>query len=136
MPAAWKPVIVAQSFVMGTGNPFEAVLVKDGVDYLVVEGRGDTRYAIPHFRGSAHHPEVNVPICSWRSVGHTHNSFVMETLIEELATRARIDPIAYRVKLLSPDANAPVLIDGVDVGGTDVQPAGKAAGHRPVVCRR
>jgi isoquinoline 1-oxidoreductase beta subunit len=28
----------------------------------------------------------------------------METLIDELATRARTDPIAYRFKLLSPDA--------------------------------
>jgi isoquinoline 1-oxidoreductase beta subunit len=28
----------------------------------------------------------------------------METLIDELATRAKTDPIAYRLKLLSPDA--------------------------------
>lgn len=28
----------------------------------------------------------------------------METLIDELATRAKVDPVAYRLKLLSPDA--------------------------------
>jgi hypothetical protein len=37
-------------------------------------------------------------------VGLTENSFVMETLIDELATHARIDPIAYRLRLLNPDA--------------------------------
>src|SRR2546422_7095064 len=35
---------------------------------------------------------------------HTHNAFVMETLIDELATRAKVDPIAYRRKLLKADA--------------------------------
>ncbi len=40
----------------------------------------------------------------FRSVGHSHNAFVMETLIDELATRANADPIAYRQSLLSPDA--------------------------------
>ena len=53
---------------------------------------------------SVHHPKVNVPVLWWRSVGHTHTAFVMETLIDELATRARMDPIAYRRKLLKPDA--------------------------------
>jgi isoquinoline 1-oxidoreductase beta subunit len=104
MPAAWRHVIVGQSFMIGTGSVFEPFLVKDGVDHLVVEGIDDTRYSIPNFHVSAHHPKVNVPVFSWRSVGHSHNCFVMETLIDELATRAKIDPIAYRLKLLDPDA--------------------------------
>jgi isoquinoline 1-oxidoreductase beta subunit len=40
----------------------------------------------------------------WRSVGNTHTAFVMETLIDELAARAKMDPIAYRRKLLAADA--------------------------------
>jgi len=47
---------------------------------------------------------VNVPVLWFRSVGHTHTAFVMETLIDELAVRANADPIAYRRKLLKPDA--------------------------------
>ena len=31
---------------------------------------------------------MNVPVLWWRSVGHTHTAFVMETLIDELAARA------------------------------------------------
>src|SRR5438105_13994936 len=101
MPAAWRHVIVGQSLVAGT--PFAAMLIKNGVDQTTVEGAADTQYNIPNFHVSAHHPTVNVPVLWWRSVGHTHNAFVMETLIDELATRAKIDPIAYRRKLLRAD---------------------------------
>lgn len=102
LPAAWRHVIVGQSLVAGT--PFAAMMIKNGVDHTSVEGTADTSYNIPNFHVSAHHPTVNVPVLWWRSVGHTHNAFVMETLIDELATRARIDPIAYRRKLLKADA--------------------------------
>src|SRR5438128_4637471 len=102
MPAAWRHVIVGQSLVAGT--PFAAMMIKNGVDESTVEGTSDTSYNLPNFHVSAHNPTVNVPVLWWRSVGHTHNAFVMETLIDELATRARIDPIAYRHKLLKPEA--------------------------------
>jgi isoquinoline 1-oxidoreductase beta subunit len=102
MPAAWRHVIVGQSIL--TGTPFAALLIKDGVDETGVEGVSDTHYNIPNFRVLAHHPTVNVPVLWWRSVGHTHSAYVMETLIDELAVRAKMDPIAYRQKLLNADA--------------------------------
>jgi isoquinoline 1-oxidoreductase beta subunit len=102
MPAAWRHVVVGQSIVAGT--PFASFLIKNGVDGATVEGTSDTSYNIPNFLVTAHNPTVNVPVLWWRSVGHTHNAFVMETLIDELATRAKMDPIAYRQKLLKADA--------------------------------
>src|SRR2546423_926533 len=101
MPSAWRHVIVGQSILGGT--PF-AMRVKNGVDETAVEGTADTNYSIPNFHVSVHHPTVNVPVLWWRSVGHTHNAYVMETLVDELAARAKIDPIAYRRKLLKADA--------------------------------
>jgi isoquinoline 1-oxidoreductase beta subunit len=103
-PLAWRQVVVGQSFVKGTGVAMEAVLVKNGVDELAVEGSSDSPYDIPNIDLTAHHPTVNVPVLSHRSVGYGHNSFVRETLIEELANRANVDPIAYRLKLLKKDA--------------------------------
>jgi isoquinoline 1-oxidoreductase beta subunit len=102
MPAAWRHVIVGQSIVSGT--PFAAMLVKNGVDPTAVEGVADTHYTIPNLHVSVHHPTPNVPVLWWRSVGHTHTAFVMETLMDELAARAKMDPIAYRRKLLDPKA--------------------------------
>lgn len=102
MPAAWRHVIVGQSLVAGT--PFAAMMIKNGVDHTAVEGAADTSYNIPNFNVSAHHPTVNVPVLWWRSVGNTHTAFVMETLIDELASQAKIDPIVYRRQLLKPEA--------------------------------
>jgi isoquinoline 1-oxidoreductase beta subunit len=104
MPVAWRHVVVGQSFLIGSGTFAEPILVKDGVDFLAVEGTVDCRYTIPNFQVSAHHPKVNVPVLSYRSIGHTHNAFVVETLIDELAMRAGIDPIAFRLKLVAADA--------------------------------
>ena len=104
MPSAWRHVIVGQSLLAGT--PF-AVMMKDGVDQSSVEGVSDTNYNLPNLQVSVHHPNVNVPVLWWRSVGHTHSAYVMETLIEELAARAKMDPIAYRRKLLKPEAKKP-----------------------------
>lgn len=107
MPSAWRHVVVGQSFLIGSGTFAEPILVKDGVDFLAVEGTLDSPYAIPNFNLSVHHPDVNVPVLSWRSIGHTHNELVVETLIEELAVRAGVDPIVYRLKLLNPKATKP-----------------------------
>jgi isoquinoline 1-oxidoreductase beta subunit len=101
MPAAWRHVIVGQSLLAET--PF-AMLMKDNIDPTSVEGVNDTHYDINNFQVSVHHPKVNVPVLWWRSVGHTHTAFVMETLIDELAVRAKTDPFAYRRKLLKPEA--------------------------------
>jgi len=98
MPAGWQHVIVGQSIVKGSA--FEKFMVKDGVDSTITEGVVDTPYRLPNMQVSVHHPEVNVPVLWWRSVGHTHTAFVMETLIDEMAAAAKQDPIAYRLALL------------------------------------
>jgi isoquinoline 1-oxidoreductase beta subunit len=97
-PIAWNHTIVGQSILKGTS--FEKVMVKEGVDTTTVEGVIDTPYTLPNMQLSVHHPEVNVPVLWWRSVGHSHSAFVMETLIDELAVTAGADPIAYRLALL------------------------------------
>jgi len=128
LPLAWRHVIVGQSLLAGT--PF-AFMIKNGVDETAVEGAADTHYAIPNFHVSVHHPKVNVPVLWWRSVGHTHTAFVMETLIDELAMHAKIDPIAYRRKLLKPDAkklHATLKLLEEKAGWRNKLPRGHAAG--------
>ncbi|MFY9509764.1 MAG: molybdopterin cofactor-binding domain-containing protein, partial [Rubrivivax sp.] len=90
---AWQHRIVGQSII--TGTPFEPFMVKDGVDAVSVEGVADTPYALP-LALQVQHPKQNVPVLWWRSVGHTHTAFVMETLVDEVAARAGQDPVAWR----------------------------------------
>jgi isoquinoline 1-oxidoreductase subunit beta len=130
LPAAWRHVVVGQSLLMGT--PFEAFAVKNGVDQTAVEGAADTHYNLPNLHVSVHHPKVNVPVLWWRSVGHTHTAFVMETLIDELAARAKMDPIAYRRRLLKPEAKKLLrpldLLEKASAGWRNRLPRGHAAG--------
>jgi isoquinoline 1-oxidoreductase beta subunit len=94
----WKHTIVGQSILMGT--PFEQFMVKNGVDSVMIEGVADTPYEVP-LALDIHHPKVNVPVLWWRSVGHSHTGFVMETLVDEIARTSGQDPVAYRRSLLS-----------------------------------
>jgi isoquinoline 1-oxidoreductase beta subunit len=93
----WQHAIVGQSIL--TGTPFEPFMVKNGVDAVMVEGVADTPYQLP-LALHIHHPKVNVPVLWWRSVGHTHTAFVMETLVDEIARSTGQDPVAYRRQLL------------------------------------
>ncbi|HXA47610.1 MAG TPA: xanthine dehydrogenase family protein molybdopterin-binding subunit [Burkholderiaceae bacterium] len=93
---AWNHTIVGQSIL--TGTPFESMMVKDGIDSTTIEGIGEP-YQVP-LKLSVHNTKQNVPVLWWRSVGSTHNAFVMETLIDEAAHMAGADPVAYRKQLI------------------------------------
>jgi isoquinoline 1-oxidoreductase beta subunit len=73
-------------------------MVKNGVDGTMVEGMGEP-YTLP-MKLSVHTAKANVPVLWWRSVGSTHTAFVMETLIDEAAHVAKMDPVAYRKQLI------------------------------------
>ncbi len=96
--AGWHHRIVGQSIMSGTA--FEAGLVKNGVDGTSVEGVNDTPYTIPNFEVEVHNTKVGAPPLWWRSVGHTHTAYVMETLIDEIAVRTGKDPVAFRLAML------------------------------------
>ena len=94
-PVVWKHTIVGQSIVAGT--MFEAFLVHNGIDATSVEGAADLPYLIPNLQVDLHSTKNEVPVQWWRSVGHSHTAFVVETMMDELAYLAGKDPVAYRL---------------------------------------
>jgi isoquinoline 1-oxidoreductase beta subunit len=100
LPTAWQHAIVGQSILVGT--PFEPMLVKNGIDATSVEGVADSAYlkSVPNHRVDLHSPKLGIPVLWWRSVGHSHTAFVMESLMDELALAAAKDPLEYRRALL------------------------------------
>ena len=90
----WDHTIVGQSII--TGTAFESMMVKNGVDATSVEGVTDTPYDIANMQASLHTTQTGVPGLWWRSVGHTHTAFVMETMIDDLASAAGKDPVVFR----------------------------------------
>ena len=99
-PIAWRHGIAGQSIL--AGSPFEQAMVKGGIDATSVEGTSDSPYLkdIPDHRVDLHSPRKVVPVLWWRSVGHSHTGFVMESLVDELAHAAKQDPYEYRRTLL------------------------------------
>ncbi len=97
-PLAWHQRIVGQSIIAGT--PFESVMVKEGIDNTSVEGAADTPYAIPNLLVELHTTSHPIPVLWWRSVGHSHTAFVMESFLDELAHAVGKDPYEYRRTLL------------------------------------
>ncbi|WP_354687724.1 xanthine dehydrogenase family protein molybdopterin-binding subunit [Cupriavidus necator] len=99
----WQHTIVGQSLLKGT--PFEPFMVKNGVDATMTEGIVENDYDLP-LQMSVHHPQVDVPVLWWRSVGNTHTAFVKETLADEMAAAAKQDPVAFRLARLDEKKHA------------------------------
>jgi isoquinoline 1-oxidoreductase beta subunit len=126
--AAWNHAIVGASIVAGT--PLEAMMVKNGIDPTSTEGVADTPYAIPNQSVTLHTVDSGVPVLWWRSVGHSHTAFVMETMIDEVAVAAGQDPLALRRALL---AKHPKVLRTLDLaaaraGWGSPLPGGRARG--------
>ncbi len=96
---AWQQHIVCQSFMAGT--PFEGFAIKDGVDATAVEGVSDMPYGIPNVLAEWTMAPGGVPTLWWRSVGHSHTAFVVESFLDELAHAAGKDPLDVRRALLA-----------------------------------
>lgn len=127
-PTAWRHTIVGQSIIAGTA--FEKMLLKDGVDETSVEGAGDIPYDIPNILVDLHSPKYPITVQWWRSVGHSHTAFVVETFIDELAQAAGKDPYEFRRSLLSKDPRRKALLELVaqKAGWESPLPAGRGRG--------
>jgi isoquinoline 1-oxidoreductase beta subunit len=69
-------------------------------DPMNAEGAVHLPYRIAGVRVAARALETPVPVGFWRSVGHSNTAFVVESLIDELAHRAKADPFDYRLALM------------------------------------
>jgi isoquinoline 1-oxidoreductase beta subunit len=95
---AWRQRLVGQSIIGGT--PFEAMMMKDGLDPTAVGGNAAEEYDLDHTHVSWTRPKVGVPVLWWRSVENTHTAYSKEVMIDELAQAAGKDPVAFRLAYL------------------------------------
>jgi len=99
-PTAWTHTIVGQSITAGTA--FAAYTInKEGVDSTSVEGAADLLYGIPNLQVDLHSPKIGVPVQWWRSVGHSHTGFSVESFFDEVAHAGGKDPYELRRALLA-----------------------------------
>jgi isoquinoline 1-oxidoreductase subunit beta len=131
-PIAWRHRIVTQSIV--AGSPF-AAMIKDGVDPTCVEGAADSPYvtAIANHRVDLAAVDIGVagvPVLWWRSVGHSHTAFAVESFVDELAHAAGRDPLEMRRAMLAgaPRVRAVLDLAAAKAGWGSPLPAGRARG--------
>ena len=125
-PVAWKHALVGQSILAGT--PFEAMMVKDGIDATSVEGVADTPYATRPTSASISTPEGRLPVLWWRSVGHTHTASSWRASIDELAHAAGKDPLPVSPGATERPSAAPGRARPRGAAGRLGRPAAGAAG--------
>ncbi|MEM7704298.1 MAG: molybdopterin cofactor-binding domain-containing protein [Pseudomonadota bacterium] len=80
-------------------------------DPILMRGAINSLYGIPNTLIELAEIETHVPIGFWRSVSLSHNGFIGESVIDELAHRAGQDPLRYRLDLLGDNARARVVLE-------------------------
>ena len=106
-PVAWTHRFAGSSVLARYLPP----AFKDGIDPDTVEGAIDLPYALPNLRVEYLRVEPpGIPTAFWRSVGPSHNVFVVESFMDELATAAKQDPLAYRLALLDSASRARTVL--------------------------
>jgi isoquinoline 1-oxidoreductase beta subunit len=109
-----------------TGEPETGV---PKADVSITMGANDQPYKIPNYRVTAYRPTHLLPVGWWRSVGESQNCFFHESLMDELAHAAGVDPLMMRLSLLRHPPSRQVLESVAEMSdwGSDL-PAGHARG--------
>ncbi len=123
---AWKSRIVAPSIM----SRFFPGSVKNGIDDTATEGIATLKYAVPNFLVEYLLTETGVPVGFWRSVGCSHNGYIAECFVDEMAKAAGKDPVEFRRTLLANDARQRGVVElaAEKAGWNKPLPAGRYRG--------
>ena len=148
-PVAWSHKVVTQSIMKQVAPDFVAATMPFWVptpvkraaggvaswfmsraDESAIEGADSVPYAVPNLSVQFIAQDPGVPVGFWRSVGHSHSAFAVESFVDELAHAAGKDPYQYRKGLLAGAPRNRGVLDLVAAksGWGGALPAGRARG--------
>src|SRR3981081_4430218 len=108
MPVAWNHRFAGSSIIARWAPP----LFTNGLDPDTTEGAINLVYALPNLHVEYRQVEPpGIPTAFWRSVGPSHNVFVTESFLDELAATAKQDAVAYRQALLDKSPRARAVLE-------------------------
>lgn len=99
-------------------------------DMSAIEGAVDYPYQVDNVEVRHTHSDPGVPVTWWRSVGHSHNGFAVETFMDELAYQLGKDPYQFRRELIQHEPRHLAVLDrAAELGGwSEPVPEGRARG--------
>jgi isoquinoline 1-oxidoreductase beta subunit len=127
LPVAWRHRVTGASILARWFPP----AFQNGVDRDAMEDTAGPPYDCPNvLLEYVRHERVGFPAGWWRGVGPTHNVFLVESFVDELAQAAKKDPVAYRRALLGGAPRAQVVLDlaAEKAGWGQPAPAGHGRG--------
>ncbi|MGB0498902.1 MAG: xanthine dehydrogenase family protein molybdopterin-binding subunit, partial [Rubricella sp.] len=74
-----------------------------GPDKTITDGAFNQPVATPHFRVSGHEADITIPVGFWRAVGNSYNGWFHESFMDEMAEKAGMDPLDYRLATMGDD---------------------------------
>jgi isoquinoline 1-oxidoreductase subunit beta len=104
---AWSHKIVCPSIF---ARVFPAMM-KNGIDNAAVEGVAELEYEVPNLLAEYARIDLPVPVGFWRSVGASHNGFIIESFVDELAAAAKKDPLEFRLAHLAKHPRAKRVLE-------------------------
>jgi len=108
LPVAWSHRFAGSSVIARWAPPF----FNNGLDPDTTEGAINLVYALPNLHVEYVRVEPpGIPTAFWRSVGPSHNVFVTESFMDELAAAAKQDAVAYRLALLDKSPRAKAVLE-------------------------
>jgi isoquinoline 1-oxidoreductase beta subunit len=78
---------------------------KTKADRTMTEGISEQKYEIEHMKNVYVHHYLHVPLAAWRAVTSTTLAFAHECFIDEMAVKAKKDPLAFRLGMLTKDSD-------------------------------
>ena len=116
-------------------------LEENGYDWVVTIGMFDgynlpnrtpdlsKAYAIPNLQVDFVPSDIQVPTGAWRSIGTSHNTFALESGLDEVAHAGGRDPFELRKKLLAHNPRALAVLDrSAELSGWGKPPEGRFQG--------
>ena len=124
-PVAWSHRLTGSSILARWAPP----AFKNGLDGDTIEGAAEPPYSFPNMLVEyVRHEPRGLPTAFWRGVGPTHNVFVVESFMDELAAKAGKDPVAYRQAIANPRAKAVLELAASKAGWGRPLPKGMGRG--------
>ncbi len=100
-----------------------------GPDVTTVQSAWDQPFDIPHYRIRGYKAAQQLPLGYWRSVGASQNAFFHDSMMDEMAFAAGVDPLEFRLQSIRHMPSRKVLEKlGTISGWGGALPEGRARG--------